>query len=366
MASSKQERTGKNLSTRGGYESQVHRLSTCTAHLCLHLRTWTAVTKRRAAKTLPKARQRGAAAFALTSVVWAPTPATMVEDVFLQANGLKHHALIWEGDGPTILLAHGYLDIAWSWKAVAEQLSAAGYRVVAWDWRGHGESEHIGKGGYYHFPDYALDLEVLLPQLRRADETVHLVGHSMGGTAVTLFAGARSQTLRSLTLVEGLGPPPHSYQRTPAKFRAWFETVGKYRTTSARPMSLQECVQRMRLQNPELSDELGLFLAEKATKPVDGGRAWRFDPLHRSTAPMPFRIEVFGAFLERIKVPTLVVAGERGFRLPDEQERANRIPNHQFVEIPNCGHMVHWFEPKALGTAIARHVRDHNKDTQEG
>ena len=78
---------------------------------------------------------------------------------FVPANGLRHHVVEWgEPDAPTVLLAHGFLDLAWSFRDVAQRLAERGFRCVAWDWRGHGESEHIGAGGYYHFADYVLDL----------------------------------------------------------------------------------------------------------------------------------------------------------------------------------------------------------------
>ena len=60
-----------------------------------------------------------------------------VRERVVRANGLAHHVLSWEAEGPTVLLAHGFLDLGWSWRWVAERLQAAGYRCVAWDWRGH-------------------------------------------------------------------------------------------------------------------------------------------------------------------------------------------------------------------------------------
>ncbi|HJL04825.1 MAG TPA: alpha/beta hydrolase [Polyangiaceae bacterium LLY-WYZ-15_(1-7)] len=280
-----------------------------------------------------------------------------VRERVVRANGLAHHVLSWEAEGPTVLLAHGFLDLGWSWRWVAERLQAAGYRCVAWDWRGHGETEHVGAGGYYHFPDYVLDLDELLPQLRLMDEPVHLIGHSMGGTVSTMFAGLRSDRLASLTLVEGLGPPAWELEKAPTKFEAWLSSVAKVRgrRRPPRPLSLDECLRRMRMQNPQLDEEKGRFLAEKATRPAEGeegeGRLWRFDRLHRTTSPMPFRVEIFGAFLERIAVPTLVVLGEKGFRLPDEAERYGRLADHEVVEIAGAGHMLHWEKPDELADA---------------
>ena len=86
----------------------------------------------------------------------------------LLANRLSHHVIEWRPPGQslgTVVLCHGYLDMAWSWRWVAEACAEKGYAVAAFDWRGHGETDWIGAGGYYHFPDYVLDLAELLPQL---------------------------------------------------------------------------------------------------------------------------------------------------------------------------------------------------------
>lgn len=279
-----------------------------------------------------------------------------VKEHFVVANELRHHVVEWPADGDTVFLAHGFLDLAWSWKAVAEELQSAGFRCIAWDWRGHGESEHIGTGGYYHFPDYVLDLDQLVQQL--ATDRIHLVGHSMGGTVCTMFGGVRSAKLKSLTLIEGLGPPAWDFDGTPSKFEAWLATVAKHRRRTPRKLTVEECIKRMRIQNPDLPDDLARFLVEKSTHEVEGGRrVWRFDALHRTTSPMPFRVEVFRAFLKRISVPTLVVAGEKGFRLPDEADRYGHIPDHRFVEVPDVGHMIHWLQPVRLAQEIAEFIR---------
>lgn len=286
------------------------------------------------------------------------------EESFVAANGLKHHVLTWAPKAAprgTVLLAHGFLDHAWSWQPVAARLVHAGYRAIAWSWRGHGETEHIGAGGYYHFPDYVADLFDLLPQLR-SEGPLHLVAHSMGGTIASMYTGlAGDGPLKSLTLVEGLGPPKFPVDRTPDKFQSWLRDRERHRERLGRPpkpMTIEGALQRMRVQTPKLPEALGLFLAEKATKEIPGGRAWRFDPLHRTTSPMPFLKESFVAFLKRIEVPTLVVAGEKGFRLPDENERMVQLKDHRFVEIPDVGHMIHLLAVEELCAAVLAHIDD--------
>lgn len=274
-------------------------------------------------------------------------------ELMLKVNGLRHHVVRW-GERPVdVVLCHGFLDIAWSFDALARALVERGHGVASFDWRGHGQSEWIGAGGYYHFPDYVLDLDELLPQL--AEQPVHLVGHSMGGTACAMYAAARPQKLRTLSLVEGIGPPEMEPRDPATRLRAWLDSVAEIRARDRKPMEGPgEALSRMRIQNPELSDELGAFLVERSTRKVDGGIQWTFDPLHKTWSPRPFQASVFRRVLRAIGIPTLVVAGERGFRLEDEQERIAEIPEHRFVEIRAVGHMIHWFEPQLLAAELAQ------------
>jgi len=276
----------------------------------------------------------------------------------LTANGLRHRVLRW-GERPVdVVLCHGFLDVAWSFDALARRLVDAGHGVASFDWRGHGQSEWIGAGGYYHFPDYVLDLDELIPQL--SDEPVHLVGHSMGGSACAMFAAARPERIRTLALVEGIGPPELEPKDPAKRLKAWLDGVAKARSKTARPMhDEREALSRMRIQNPELSDELGLFLISKSTKRVDGGIQWTFDPLHKTWAPRPFQASAFGELLRAIRTPTLIVAGERGFRLEDEADRIGKIANHRFVEIEDVGHMIHWFLPERLAAELVAFFSGH-------
>jgi len=278
---------------------------------------------------------------------------------FVRANGLEHHVVEWPAEGPTVLLAHGFLDMAWSFRDVASALQGRGYRCVAWDWRGHGESEHIGAGGYYHFADYVLDLEELWPALVPEGDKAHLVGHSMGGSAVTMFASVRSEQLHTVALLEGLGPPDQAVAKAAEKLQLWLHGVARARAKTPRTFTLEQAVERMRRQNPALGDELGAFLAEKGTRAAPGGRQWAFDPLHRTPSPSVFQAPLFTAYLRAIAVPTLVVAGEKGYRLGDEDARLGALSDARLVELPGVGHMMHWEAPEALADALADHFEAH-------
>ncbi len=276
----------------------------------------------------------------------------MIREDTMVANGLRHHVIIWGEQPIDVVLCHGFLDIAWSFDAAARGLAKAGHGVASFDWRGHGQTEWIGAGGYYHFPDYVLDLEELVPQLTGGQ--IHLVGHSMGGGACAMYAAARPDKLRTLSLIEGIGPPEMEPRDPAMRLRAWLDGIAKVRRRNRLPMKDETAaLQRMRIQNPQLPDELGRFLVSKSTTAVEGGLQWTFDPLHKTLSPRPFETDLFSRTLEAISVPTLVVAGERGHRLADEEARMSKIRDHRFVEIADVGHMVHWFEPARLSSELA-------------
>src|SRR5512142_1732386 len=103
------------------------------------------------------------------------------------ANGLRHRVLEWDGGGGTTLLClHGFLDFAWAFHRVGPMLAAAGYHVVAPDLRGHGRTERVGAGGYYHFLDYVHDVADLVDAVAR--DRLAIVGHSMGGGITGYYA----------------------------------------------------------------------------------------------------------------------------------------------------------------------------------
>ena len=283
---------------------------------------------------------------------------------FVLANGLQHHVLTWTPKvvkhARPILIAHGFLDFAWSFHFVASELASRGHVVHAMDWRGHGQTEWIGKGGYYHFVDYLLDLTELTEALDLTISGYGLIGHSMGGTACAMFAGTRPLGLEKLALLEGMGPPAEEEPegddpRLQQRIDEWLSGVQKLRAKNSlasisgkksRPIKdLAEALARLRVMHPTLDEERGLFLAEKATVLRDGERYFAFDPMHRTSAPIPFRVATFRPQLARIAVKTLVLNGELGWKPPDHATRIACIPDHEEYTVPKAGHMMHWDAP---------------------
>jgi len=238
---------------------------------------------------------------------------------------------------------------------VASALAERGHRVVAFDWRGHGRSQWLPEGAYYHFFDYIGDLAALVELRGRGPLT--LVGHSMGGTASVLFAASFPECVDRLVLVEGLGPEAPEGIPGPEEARRWVETVRAARARPPRPMaSIDEAAERLLARNPRLAPEIARSIASWSVREGEGGYVWSFDPVHRTRGAYPFRPEVFARFLRALEMPVLLIEGERGYRTRDHEERRALLKDARRVEIPGAGHMLHWEAPLELADAIDRFI----------
>ncbi|MGH8026661.1 MAG: alpha/beta fold hydrolase, partial [Pseudoxanthomonas sp.] len=93
------------------------------------------------------------------------------------ANGLRF-AYLEAGQGPLILLLHGFPDNAHTWERQMPVLAAAGYRVVAPFLRGYPPTE-VPRGGYFDLATLATDVKCLVEALNE-DQPCHLVGQDWG------------------------------------------------------------------------------------------------------------------------------------------------------------------------------------------
>jgi len=59
---------------------------------------------------------------------------------FLDTNGIRMH-IAEQGEGPLVILCHGWSESWYSWRHQLPILAAAGYHVVAPDQRGYGQTD---------------------------------------------------------------------------------------------------------------------------------------------------------------------------------------------------------------------------------
>ena len=89
------------------------------------------------------------------------------------------------GDGPPVVLIHGWPLSGRSWEAQVSALVTAGHRVITYDRRGFGQSSQPWTG--YDYDTLAADLNTLIDHLSITGVT--LVGFSMGGGEVARYIG---------------------------------------------------------------------------------------------------------------------------------------------------------------------------------
>lgn len=275
------------------------------------------------------------------------------------ATGLTYHVLEWvpppsaEAGDTTYVLVHGFLDLAYGWHEVAERL-ATRVHVIAPDLRGHGDSDWVGAGGYYHFLDYVPDLDDVIARLAR--KRVVVVGHSMGGGVASYWAGTRPDRLAALALLEGIGPPDQCDTQLPGRTAQWIDAWRNARSKQRPMASLDEAAARLRKHDALLGEELAKKLAAAGTRTTeDGALVWKHDPLHLTMGPYPYRTAYAAQYWQRITCPTLIVDGAQTMMNLPETERAARrayFPNHRYVVLPGAGHMMQRHQPEALANLL--------------
>lgn len=123
-------------------------------------------------------------------------------------------------DGPLVLLAHGFPDLAYSWRHQLPALAGAGYRVLAPDQRGYGGSSCPAAVEAYDIHALTGDLVALIDQAGR--EKAVVIGHDWG--AMVAWHTALLHPDR-VSAVAGLSVPPVPRSRTRPTQR-WREKFG--------------------------------------------------------------------------------------------------------------------------------------------
>lgn len=117
------------------------------------------------------------------------------------AAGARFH-VAEAGDGPLVLLLHGFPQFWWAWRSQLTALADAGYRAVAADLRGYGASDKTPRG--YDLVNLAQDAAGLVRALGSQDAAV--VGHGVGGLIGWTMAAYHPGAVRALAAVSSPHP----------------------------------------------------------------------------------------------------------------------------------------------------------------
>lgn len=120
----------------------------------------------------------------------------------ISANGIELF-LLEQGEGPLVLLCHGWPELSHSWRHQIPALAAAGFRVAAPDMRGFGRSSAPSDISAYSIFDTVGDMVALVSAL--GETTAFIVGHDWGAPVAWHAALFRPDMFAG---VAGLSVPP--------------------------------------------------------------------------------------------------------------------------------------------------------------
>ena len=288
---------------------------------------------------------------------------------FVSLRGCRYHLLQWghaDSSEPPLVLAHGWMDVGASWQFMVDALSDAFVqerRIIAFDWRGYGLTESPPTASYW-FPDYLGDLDALLDILSPG-RPIDLVGHSMGGNVVMMYAGVRPDRIRKLINLEGFGMATTRPAQAPGRLGQWLDELRQHRegAIDLKPyVDAAAVADRLVKTNPRLARDKAEWLARHWARPDAQGQ-WRIlgDAAHKIINPYLYRVEEAQEIFKRIDAPVLAVEASddsltqwwKGkYTLGEYHQRLQAVANHRIARIEDAGHMLHHDQPLELAQTI--------------
>ena len=244
------------------------------------------------------------------------------------------------GEGPAIILLHGYTGSHKDWAAQIPVL-AEKYRVIAMDHRGHGKSAAPSSASDYSIRIMAEDARGLLRHL--GIDRSCIMGHSMGGFMAFELVLAYPDMVSALVLVD---TSSGEFERAPgfAELRAQLDEL-------ARTEGMEAAFEHNAANNPmtreqfEKHPERREISKQKMLETSVDGYVYVADSFSRWESLTPR--------LAEIKVPTLIVVGDedapfiKASRVTEES-----IANSKLVFIAGSGHSPHEEVPDAFNDAL--------------
>ncbi len=236
----------------------------------------------------------------------------------------------WPGDGPPLVMIHGW-GVSWQvWLSTAPLL-AKHFRVITFDLRGHGRSGRVLES--HQRITWAEDTVRLIEEL--TPDGTFVVGHSLGGWISLMLPSIAPGLARKI-----VSEDPYTGPNSLILDRARGDASRRLRPAPefvASATSIEPIAAQIREQNPNYSPEIVERLATMQ---------FRLDPeLHRGRGTRTEPEQIHDEAFAKIDTPVLLMHGnpEKG-GIMDETEAArvaSVIPDVQVVHWPHTGHNLH-------------------------
>lgn len=305
---------------------------------------------------------------------------TEISQQYATINGIRYH-YAEAGNGPLVIMLHGFPELWFSWRKQLKALADAGYHAVAPDLRGFGESEVTPFVKDYSLLNHAKDIKALIDHLGEKEAVI--IGHDWGANLMWIMPMLYPQTVK---VVVSVSIPFYPEPRDPVEIRKkWpnaFTNFSKPGATEAEfekdperffrlffyglsGAAPKEAVDSLYLKKPENNNVLDGF-PEPAALPSWISRD-EFDyyvKSYKKTGITPalnfYRndgdyIQLKEIYKRGISQPVLFVGGgeEAAVRFGSTEPMKAALHNlRKIVIIPGCGHWVQQEKPAELNREL--------------
>jgi pimeloyl-ACP methyl ester carboxylesterase len=258
------------------------------------------------------------------------------------------------GEGPLVVLIHGFPEFWFGWRFQIPTLAAAGFHVVAPDMRGYNLSSRPAGIAAYDTDRLAADVRDLIRE--RGADRAFLVGHDWGAGAAWATAMNHPEMVERLAILNGPHPRRmlRGLRRPRQLARSWYMFFFQFPWL---PERLLSAAGYSALRRAFDDARPGAFTPQDIARYVE---AW--SQPGAATAMLNYYRAAFRRVPRRgqertgpIRAPTLVIWGERDRALGPELAEPDRadVPNlERVVRLPDASHWVQHDEPERVGQLL--------------
>jgi pimeloyl-ACP methyl ester carboxylesterase len=272
-----------------------------------------------------------------------------MNEAFAELSEVRLH-YVEEGEGPLVVLLHGFPEAWFGWRFQIPALAQAGFRVVAPDLRGFNLSSKPKGVSAYELQHVAFDIKELTESL--GESSARVAGHDWGGAAAWELAMRHPEVVERLAILNS----PH-----PLRFRSALRNRHQLKKSWYFGLFQLPWVPEQLLPRDNWAGLKQGFAKDARPgtfTPEDGARyveAWE-QPGAASASVNYYRAAVRrrGAKFLPIAAPTLVLWGDRDRYLVPELAEPDPVdvPNAR-VEHFDASHWLHHDEADAVNRRLA-------------
>lgn len=275
-------------------------------------------------------------------------------DISIQAG---HLHCVTAGDGPLVVLLHGFPEFWYSWRHQIGPVAEAGFRVAAPDMRGYDLSSRPRGASNYRMEALVQDVVDLVHAL--GQQGCILVGHDWGGMVAWFTAMTHPELVERLVVMNCPHPAPfrrelaRSGQKKKSSYIAFFQLPW-----------LPELVmrafdfRRLRRALKSLSSNPDAFNEAEMARYLD---AWRQPGA--LTAMLNYyramRTRPDKTAMQPIRCPTMLIWGQRDPVFVPEvfQDFDQWVPDLRLEKVPEASHFVQADAPEIVNRLIIDFIR---------